>query len=128
MEGRSQFGNNRDGEGPEQTIIAMVTDEKGTPVMFRMLPGSIADIGIMMSTIGDMKTLGCHGKMIMDSGSESAKNVSTLLDPDVDFTVPSSVKSEPVKKPMTKVKDWNIRPRSHITTERHTGKSNTSWE
>ena len=39
MEGWSQFGHNRDGENMKQTNIAMVTDENGIPVMFRMLPG-----------------------------------------------------------------------------------------
>ena len=109
MEGWSQFGHNRDGENMKQTNIAMVTDEKGIPVMFRMLPGSIADISIMRSTIEDMKILGCQGRMIMDRGFESAKNVSALLDLDVDFTMPSNVKSEPIKKLMTKaIKELNL--------------------
>ena len=109
MEGWSQFGHNRDGENMKQTNIAMVTDEKGIPVMFRMLPGSIADISIMRSTIEDMRTLGCQGRMIMDRGFESARNVSALLDLDVDFTMPSNVKSEPIKKLMTKaIKELNL--------------------
>lgn len=47
--------------------------------------------------------------MVMDYGFKSAKNFSALLDLDVDFTMPSNVKSEPIKKFMTKaIKELNL--------------------
>lgn len=101
MQGWAQWGHNRDGEDLKQTNIAMVTDGSGIPVMFRMLPGSIADMSVMQTTVEDMKRLGCCGRLVMDRGFESADNVSFLLDLGVDFTIPSNAKSEPIKKLMS---------------------------
>ena len=102
MQGWAQWGHNRDGEDLRQTNIAMVTDGDGIPVMFRMLPGSIADMAVMRTTVDDMKRLGCQGRMVFDRGFESAGNVAELLDLGVDFTMPSNVRSEPIKKLMSK--------------------------
>jgi transposase len=101
MQGWAQWGHNRDNESLKQTNIAMVTDGDGIPVMFRMLPGSIADMAVMQTTVDDMKRLGCCGRLVMDRGFESADNVSKLLDLDVDFTMPSNAKAEPIKKLMS---------------------------
>lgn len=105
MGGWAQWGHNRDGEDLKQTNIAMVTDGDGIPVMFRMLPGSIADMAVMKDTVRDMKDMGCKGRMVMDRGFESAANVSALMDLDMDFTMPSNVKAEPIKKLMSKAID-----------------------
>ena len=102
MQGWSQWGHNRDGEDLKQTNIAMVTDGEGIPQMFRMLPGSIADMAVMKTTVEDMKRLGCEGRMVLDRGFESADNVRKLLDLGVDFTMPSNVRSEPIKKLMSR--------------------------
>ena len=101
MEGWAQYGHNRDGENLKQINYALVTDMEGIPVMFRMLPGSIADISIMQQTVNDMKEIGCQGRLVMDRGFESARNISALIDMDVDFTIPSNAKAEPIKKLMT---------------------------
>lgn len=105
MQGWAQWGHNRDGEDMKQTNIAMATDAEGIPVMFRMLPGSIADIAIMKTTMDDLKRMGCEGRMVMDRGFESADNVSALLEMGVDFTMPSNIKAEPIKKLMSKAVD-----------------------
>lgn len=102
MQGWAQWGHNRDEENLKQTNIAMVTDGDGIPVMFRMLPGSIADMSVMKTTVDDLKRLGCDGRLVMDRGFESAENVSALLDLGVDFTMPSNAKAEPIKKLMSK--------------------------
>lgn len=101
MNGWAQWGHNRDGEDLKQTNIALVTDKDGIPVMFRMLPGSIADMAILQSTVEDMRRLGCDGRLVMDRGFESADNISALLDLGVDFIIPSNAKAEPIKKLMT---------------------------
>ena len=101
MEGWAQWGHNRDNEDLRQTNIAMVTDAEGIPAMFRMLPGSIADMAVMKSIVEDMQEMGCRGRLVMDRGFESAENVSALLDLGVQFTVPSNARAEPVKKLMT---------------------------
>jgi len=101
MRGWAQWGYNRDNEDLRQTNIAMVTDAEGIPVMFRMLPGSVADIAVMQTTVEDLKRMGCCGRLVMDRGFESADNVSALLDMDVCFTMPSNAKAEPIKKLMS---------------------------
>lgn len=101
MHGWAQWGHNRDDEDLKQINIAMVTDAEGIPVMFRMLPGSIADMAVMQSTVDDMKRLGCCGRLVMDRGFESADNISKLLSLDADFTIPSNAKAEPIKKLMS---------------------------
>ena len=101
MEGWAQWGHNRDNEDLKQTNIAMVTDAEGIPAMFRMLPGSIADMAVMRSVVEDMQKLGCKGRLVMDRGFESAENISALLDLGTEFTVPSNAKAEPIKKLMT---------------------------
>ena len=102
MEGWAQWGHNRDGEDLRQTNIAMVTDGSGIPLMFRMLPGSIADVSVLKTIAEDMRDLGCDGRMVMDRGFESADNVSALLDLGVRFTMPSNAKAEPIKKLMSR--------------------------
>lgn len=101
IQGWAQWGHNRDDENLRQTNIAMVTDANGIPVMFRMLPGSIADMAVLKTTVEDLKRMECDGRLVMDRGFESADNVKALLDMDVDFTIPSNIKAEPIKKLMT---------------------------
>jgi len=98
MDGWAQWGHNRDGEALKQTNIAMITDSSGIPVMFRMLPGSIADMAIMQSTVDEMQRLGCSGRYVMDRGFECAKNVLSMLELGVEFTIPSNLNAEPIKK------------------------------
>ena len=98
MNGWAQWGHNRDEESLKQTNIAMVTDATGIPIMFQMLPGSIADMAILKLMVDTMKTLGCLSRFVMDRGFESAKNIMTLLGLGVDFTIPSNLTAEPIKK------------------------------
>ena len=102
MNGWAQWGHNRDGEDLKQTNIAMVTDAEGIPVMFRMLPGSIADMAVMKEAVRDMKSMGCKGRLVMDRGFESAANVSALMDLGMDFTMPSNARAEPIRKLMSR--------------------------
>jgi transposase len=101
MNGWAEWGHNRDNEELKQTNIAMVTDSDGIPVMFRMLPGSIADISVMKCTVEDMTGMGCSGRLVMDRGFESAANINALLEMGTEFTVPSNAKAEPIKKLMS---------------------------
>lgn len=98
MGGWAQWGHNRDNEDLKQTNIAMVTDAEGIPVMVNMLPGSISDMSILKPTVDNMKRLGCSGRLVIDRGFESAENILSLLEWGVDFTVPSNIRSEPIKK------------------------------
>jgi hypothetical protein len=101
MGGWSEWGHNRDGEDLKQTNIAMVTDGKGVPLAFTMLPGSVADSAILDDTVEYLQGLGCCGRLVMDRGFESAANVRGLLERGLEFTVPSNAKAEPVKKLMS---------------------------
>lgn len=108
LHGWAQWGHNRDGEDLRQTNIAMVTDSEGIPVMFRMLPGSVADMSVLKTTVEDLKRMGCEGRLVMDRGFESADNLAALLDLGVRFTMPSNARAEPIKKLMSMaVKDMD---------------------
>lgn len=101
MQGRAQWGHNRDNGDLKQTDIATATGADGTPVMFRMLPGSIADTAVMQTAVDGMKRLGCCGRPVTDRGSESAGNISKLPDPGADFAMPSDAWTEPTEKLMS---------------------------
>lgn len=98
MEGWGQWSHNRDDEPLKQTNIAMITDKDGIPVMFRMLPGSIADMSILKAIVTDMQHLGCNSRLILDRGFESAENIAEIMNLGIDFTIPSHVTAEPIKK------------------------------
>lgn len=101
MDGWSEWGHNRDGEDLRQTEIAMVTDGEGIPLAFMMLPGSIADSAVLDDTVEKLRELGCCGRLVMDRGFETAANIFGLLERDLEFTVPSNAKAEPIKKLMS---------------------------
>ena len=98
MGGWSEWGHNRDDESLKQTNTAMVTDGAGIQVMFRILPGSVADMSVLKPFVREMKELGCNGRLVMDRGFESAANIHSLLKSGITFTIPSNARSEPVKK------------------------------
>lgn len=103
MNGWAEWGYNRDGERLKQINVAMVTDEEGVPSMFRMFPGSVADLATLRLLVDDMRRLGCKdGRLVMDRGFESAGNVKGLLDLRVPFVMPSDAKAEAVKKLLTR--------------------------
>lgn len=98
MGGWAEWGYNRDGESLKQTNIAMVTDGKGIPLAFAMLPGSVSDSSVLDSTAEYLEGLGCRGRLVMDRGFESAANIMGLIRRNMEFTVPSNVRSEPIRK------------------------------
>jgi len=101
MGGWAEWGHNRDAEALKQTNIAMVTDSNGIPLAFTMLPGSIADSTVLGSTVEYLQGLGCHGRLVMDRGFESAANVKGLIDRGISFTIASNARAEPIKKLMS---------------------------
>jgi len=101
MGGWAEWGHNRDGESMKQTEIAMVTDGRGIPLAFTMLPGSIADSAVLDDTVERLRGMGCYGRLVMDRGFETAANIKGLLDRGLEFTVPSNAKAEPIKKLMS---------------------------
>ena len=107
MGGWTEWGKNRDDEELKQINVAMVTDASGIPTMFKMLPGSVADMATLKDLVDDMERLGCKGsRLIMDRGFESASNVHGMLELGVPFVMPSNERSEPIKKLITRaIKD-----------------------
>lgn len=102
MGGWSEWGHNRDGESLRQTEMILVTDSDGVPVAFRMLPGSIADSAVLRDTVEWMSELGCGSRLVMDRGFENAGNIAALLDMGMDFTMPSNIREEPIRKLLTR--------------------------
>ncbi len=120
MGGYAEWGYNRDGEALQQTEILLVTDGNGIPLAFQMLPGSIADVSTLESTVEWMDSLGIKGRLVADRGFENASNVASLLDKDILFTMPSNVREMPIKKLMTKAKKVMKEPSS---IRRHEGRT-----
>lgn len=102
MGGYAEWGYNRDGEELKQTEFMLVTDSKGIPLAFQMLPGSISDISTLDSTIEWMSALGIRGRLVADRGFENARNISSLIDCGIEFTIPSNAREMPIKKLITK--------------------------
>lgn len=102
INGWSEWGHNRDGESLRQTEMVLITDGDGVPVAFRMLPGSIADSAVLRDTVEWMDELGCDSRLVMDRGFENARNIAALLDMDIEFTMPSNIREEPIKKLLTR--------------------------
>lgn len=104
MGGYAEWGYNRDGEPLPQIEIVLVTDEEGIPLAFQMLPGSIADVASLGSTVEWMESLGIRGRLVADRGFENANNISSLLDRGIEFTIPANAREMPIKKLMTKAR------------------------
>jgi transposase len=102
MGGYAEWGYNRDGEDLPQTEILLDTDSKGIPIAFQMLPGSISDSSTLDGTVEWMTALGIKGRLVADRGFENARNISSLLDRGIRFTIPSNAREMPIKKLMTK--------------------------
>jgi hypothetical protein len=73
MDGRSEWGRNRDGEDLKQTEIAMATDGEGIPLAFTMLPGPIADSAVLDDTAEKLRELGCCGRLVTDGDSRTRR-------------------------------------------------------
>lgn len=104
MGGYAEWGYNRDGEPLPQIEIVLVTDEEGIPLAFQMLPGSIADVASLGSTVEWMESLGIRGRLVADRGFENVNNISSLLDRGIEFTIPANAREMPIKKLMTKAR------------------------
>lgn len=104
MGGYAEWGYNRDGESLPQIEIVLVTDGEGVPLAFQMLPGSIADVASLGSTVEWMESLGIRGRLVADRGFENATNISSLLDRGIEFTIPANAREMPIKKLMTKAR------------------------
>lgn len=104
MGGYAEWGYNRDGEPLPQIEIVLVTNAEGIPLAFQMLPGSIADVASLGSTVEWMESLGIWGRLVADRGFENANNISSLLDRGIEFTIPANAREMPIKKLMTKAR------------------------
>ena len=104
MGGYAEWGYNRDGEPLPQIEIVLVTNAEGIPLAFQMLPGSIADVASLGSTVEWMESLGIRGRLVADRGFENANNISSLLDRGIEFTIPANAREMPIKKLMTKAR------------------------
>ena len=104
MGGYAEWGHNRDGESLPKIEIVLVTDGEGIPLSFQMLPGSIADVASLGSTVEWMESLGIRGRLVADRGFGNATNISSLLDRGIEFTIPANAREMPIKKLMTKAR------------------------
>lgn len=104
MGGYAEWGYNRDGESLRQTEFLLVTDRRGIPLAFQMMPGSISDVATLDGTVEWLTSLNVKGRLVADRGFENADNISSLLDLGMEFTMPSNAREMPIKKLMTKAR------------------------
>lgn len=93
----AEWGYNRDGEDlPQVNLTLAATRDTGTPVWFRLLPGSIPDVSSLCKTSEFLGDLGLAGfAYSLDRGFYSQANVRDMLSNGLGFVigVPLSLKA-----------------------------------
>lgn len=84
-----RWGYNRDGEDLPQINLLMVTGEKSRlPIYYRIIPGSIKDVGTLRESLGIMELLNTKSMhLVMDKGFYSEKNIDALYASHMKFTI-----------------------------------------
>ncbi len=93
-------GRNKDHVPAAQVNLGLVTNKKGAPLMFRLFPGSMADVVTLRRLVEDVKRLKEKGDatMVMDRGFVSVKSVYYLLENGMDFVAPMALNESGVVK------------------------------
>lgn len=87
----SEWGHNRDGESLPQINLGMVySDRPGTPLGYKVYPGSIGDVSTMKNLLHYLKhdLLLTHSRMVMDRGFFSNANIRNLDSAGFDYLIP----------------------------------------
>lgn len=99
MEGMAEYVvNNKDNEELKQVKVALATDDRGVPILFRTYAGNVSDMDTVREMSRDISELG--GKdviFVMDRGFSSGANTKEMLDMDVKFVMGANTGSRAVK-------------------------------
>ncbi len=96
----AEWGRNKDHIPARQINLGLVTNRKGAPLMFRLFPGSMADVVTLKRLVEDVKRLkdGGDATLVMDRGFVSVKSVYYLLRNGMDFVAPMMLNESGVIK------------------------------
>ena len=80
------FGYSSDGILQKVSCLMLVDKQTKLPLYFRAIPGDIADVSTIDTTLKEIKQLGISvGEVILDAGYFSEANVKSLCQADIDF-------------------------------------------
>ncbi len=97
----AEWGNNKDHVPAKQINLGLVTNKKGSPVMFRFFPGSVGDAAALKRLVDDVKRLkgdSADATLIFDRGFVTTRSVFCLLKQKMDFIAPMTLNEGPVVK------------------------------
>ena len=99
-----EWGRNKDHLPAKQVNVGLVTNKGGRPVMFRLFPGSMADVSTLNRLVEDMKRLKDSKDMtlVMDRGFISVKSIYALFKKKMDFVAPLTIRDAPVFRSIIK--------------------------
>jgi len=94
-----EFGYNRDGKNLPQLNLGLIVDKnENIPIMYDIFPGSIVDVSTLKNTLKKLQANGIEDyTAVMDRGFFSKTNILELLDENVSFIVPATLKLDIVK-------------------------------
>jgi len=98
-----EYGYNRNEDGLPQINLSLVVDkERGIPVRYEIYPGSIVDITTLDNTLKHLKATGLDNfQLIIDRGFCSQTTLATLLDKEIPFIMPATLKLKTIKQLMS---------------------------
>ena len=96
-----EWGYNRDHERLPQINLGVAKDvDSGLPLLYRVYPGSVADVSMIRNLVKDIGTMGLEAlRMVLDRGFYSAKNLLAMKESGLSFLIPmpaSSKHSDPL--------------------------------
>ena len=97
---QAEWGRNKDHIPAKQINVGLVTNRCGMPLMFRIFPGSTADVATLKRLVDDIRRLkdGGDATIVMDRGFITVRSMYFLLRRGVDFIAPMTVDESSVIK------------------------------
>lgn len=95
-----EWGRNKDHIPAKQINLGLVTNRVGMPLMFRLFPGSTADVATLKRLVDDVKRLkdGGDATIVMDRGFVTVRSTYFLLKRRMDFIAPMTMNESSVVK------------------------------
>lgn len=84
----AEWGYNRDNERLPQVNMALVSSRSGTPLAYRMLPGSVPDVSALANTAEFLESIGIgKADYSLDKGFYSKSNVRKMAEKGMGFVI-----------------------------------------
>jgi transposase len=103
----NKWGRNKDKEHLSQVNLALLFGEKSfLPVYYRLLPGNISDVSLIVNLIKEIKFLNIKNfKLVLDRGFYSAENINLLYSSGIDFIISAKRNLTFIKENLEKYKE-----------------------